>query len=145
MLYVCVQIFDVTFLAKNFLDLRVCLVHAKIGSLVEIEMMWRKSWKFMCVGKFWVMEKLKIWRKSLELNSAKTIFIILFRLFFVKGQTLVGYTQILSAPIGAFLFFRITMESNRCSKQGFNWIIIMEKGFFKPQLDGTCNIYNNRL
>ena len=36
MLYVCVQIFDVTFFAKKFLDLRVCLVHAKIGSLVEI-------------------------------------------------------------------------------------------------------------
>ncbi len=32
---------------------RMCLVHAKIGSLVEIETMWQKSWKFMCVRKFW--------------------------------------------------------------------------------------------
>jgi hypothetical protein len=30
-----------------------CLVHAKIGSLVEIGMMWWKSWKFICVEKFW--------------------------------------------------------------------------------------------
>ena len=31
----------------------VCLVHAKIGSLVEIGTMWWKSWKFMWVGNFW--------------------------------------------------------------------------------------------
>ena len=31
--------------------LRLCLVHAKIGSLVEIGMMWRKSLKFTCVEK----------------------------------------------------------------------------------------------
>jgi hypothetical protein len=36
---------------------RVCLVHAKIGSLVEIGTMWWKSWKFMCVGKFIYVEK----------------------------------------------------------------------------------------
>ena len=29
-----------------------CLVHTKIGSLVEIGTMLRKVWKFMCVEKF---------------------------------------------------------------------------------------------
>ena len=28
--------------------------------------MWRKSWKFVCVGKFDVTEKLEVWRKKLE-------------------------------------------------------------------------------
>ena len=43
---------------------RVCLVHVKIGSLVKIETMWRKSWKFMCVEKFWCNEKVESLKKK---------------------------------------------------------------------------------
>ena len=55
---------------SKYTNFRVCLVHAKIKSLVEIGTMWQKSWKFMCVGKFWCDGKVGIWRKSLELNKA---------------------------------------------------------------------------
>ena len=41
-----------------------CLVHAKIGSLVEIETMWWKSWKFMCVEKFWCNGKVESLKKK---------------------------------------------------------------------------------
>ena len=42
----------------------ICLVHTKIENLVEIETMWRKNWKFVCVGKFWCDEKIGILRKK---------------------------------------------------------------------------------
>ena len=45
-------------------QLRLCLVHTKIESLVEIETMWRKSWKFMCVEKFWCDRKVKSLKKN---------------------------------------------------------------------------------
>ena len=52
--------------AKN--DARVkpglCLVHTKIGSLVEIGTMWRKSWKFVCVGKYWCDGKVGSLKKN---------------------------------------------------------------------------------
>jgi hypothetical protein len=43
---------------------RVCLVHGKIESLVEIGTMWQKSWKFMCVGKFWCDGKVESLKKK---------------------------------------------------------------------------------
>jgi hypothetical protein len=52
------------------------LVHAKIGSLVEIGIMWWKSWKFVCVGKFWCDGKIGSLKKKkfgtkhgIEVNS----------------------------------------------------------------------------
>ena len=42
---------------------RVCLVYIKIGSLVKIETMWQKSWKFVYIGKFWCDEKVESLKK----------------------------------------------------------------------------------
>jgi hypothetical protein len=42
----------------------VCLVDAKIGSLVEIGMMWRKNWKFVFVEKFWCDGKIGSLKKN---------------------------------------------------------------------------------
>ena len=41
-----------------------CLVHAKIRSLIEIITMWWKGWKFVCV-KFWCDEKIGNLKKKL--------------------------------------------------------------------------------
>ena len=43
---------------------RVCLVHVKIKSLVEVKTMWRKSWKFMCIEKFWCNRKVESLKKK---------------------------------------------------------------------------------
>ena len=48
----------------NIHHVRVCLVHSKIESLVEIGTMWQKSWKFMCVEKFWCDEKIESLKKK---------------------------------------------------------------------------------
>ena len=40
-------------------------IRAKIKSLIEIETMWRRNWKFVCVGKFWYDEKVKNLNKKL--------------------------------------------------------------------------------
>ena len=45
--------------------IQVCLIHIKIRSLIEIRIMWWKSWKFLCVGKFWYDEKVKSLKKKL--------------------------------------------------------------------------------
>ncbi len=49
----------------KFVVLRVCLVHAKIRSLVE-NTMWWKNWKFMCVGKFSCDEKIESLKKKIR-------------------------------------------------------------------------------
>ena len=43
---------------------RVYLVHTKIRSLVKIETMWRKRWKFMCIRKFWCDGKVRSLKKK---------------------------------------------------------------------------------
>ncbi len=40
--------------------------NTKIESLIEIGTMWRKSWKFMCVGKFWCDGKVESLKKIFE-------------------------------------------------------------------------------
>ena len=44
-------------ITSYIITLWVCSVHVKIKSLFEIEMMWRKSWKFVC-------RKVLMWWKS---------------------------------------------------------------------------------
>jgi hypothetical protein len=51
---------------------KVCLVHSKIESLIEIGIMWWKSWKFMCVGKFWCDEKIKSLKKNFETKHGQS-------------------------------------------------------------------------
>ena len=52
---------------------RVCLVHAKIESLVENGTMWWKSWKFMCVGKFWCDGKVGSLKKKFVTKLGYTL------------------------------------------------------------------------
>ena len=55
---------------------RACLVHVKIRSLVKIKTMWRKSWKFVCVEKFWCDKKVGSLKKKFVTKLDHNILLI---------------------------------------------------------------------
>ena len=70
----CISIHGQWFCYSSTNDvLRLCLVHVKIESLVEIETMCWKSWKLMCVGKFWCDEKVGSLKKYFGTKHGVTL------------------------------------------------------------------------